>query len=345
MRPAFLYVARLGVLCAALVPSLAEACENCYNGCYVARETPQDIQMIMGDIVVNPDTAVGQRIAIGYFPIEQDKGLTCMGTNAMVGELPGSKLSSLGDNIYETNIAGIGIRLYREGERYIDVYYPHYLQGQNHPQNSSGRAYLEGGLFTVELIRLPGQVGAGPLKPGLYSTYWGDGSGPNRPILTSHVIGNSIRIVNAACKLDAGSRNIPINMGEVSKGAFKGVGSTLNERPFMISMSCVGGHESQWSTRKSDVGISFEYDADPSGAAGVIKNTASSDAAQGVGIQLLEASNGMPIAPHRILNVGQLRDSSDRYFNIGLTSRYYQTSSNISGGNVRSLATFNIVYQ
>lgn len=298
--------------------------------------------MVMPDVVVNPSAPPGTLLAQGRFQIEQDLGLVCRGTTSnMVGQLPGSQISKLGDNIYETNVQGIGIRLYREGERYIRTFYPHTLELKQYKRRPNGQAYLEGGSFYVELLRLPGPVGAGPLKPGLYSTYWGNGSGPGRPILTSHVIGNSIKIVNSTCEIDAGSRNIPINMGEVQKSQFKGVGSTLNERLFDIRMHCAGGNESQ---RTGDVGLSFAYERDASGIQGVIKNIATTDAADGVGIQLLEAC-GTPVATNSVVQTSGFNQIAKSTFNVGMMSRYYQTKSQVSGGNVNAQATFTVVYQ
>lgn len=335
---------RLTSLLACLISLPALACHDCINGCYVSREAPQDIKMIMPDVVVHPGSSPGTLLAQGRFQIERDNGLVCRGSNTMTGQLPNSKISKLGGNIYETNVPGIGIRLYREGEQYIRTFYPHIIEGKQSKRRSSGHSYLEGGSFYVELIRLPGPVGAGPLMPGLYSTYWGNGSGPGRPILTSHVIGNSIKIVNSTCEIDAGSRNIPINMGEVQKYQFQGVGSTLNEHGFNIILHCVGGNESQWSKRTGEVGLSFSYEQDTSNIKGVIKNMASTDAADGVGIQLLEA-RGTPVPTNGVIQAGRLNQSAESTFEVGMSSRYYQTKMHVSGGNVNSQATFTVVYQ
>lgn len=315
------------------------------NGCYVTTDTPQDIRMDLGNIVIQPDTKPGL-IKRQTFNIQESYSLFCINQNSMIGELPGSEPATNSEqHVYKTNVPGIGIRLYRQSYNgIISTYYPHRLSSYDSPR---GNAKLAAGYFIVEIFKLPGPTGAGTLKQGLYSTYWGDGTGPSKPILTSHVYANSIAIVNSTCSLDAGSRNIAVDLGEAPKYTFTGVGSTNNDRNFNIKVDCVGGNDSVWSQARGDVSLSFSYTPDPdtNASKGVIKNEANADRAQGIAVQLLDDRNGTPVTNGSNLYVGKLRADSATSFTVPMRAHFYQTKSQIAGGNVRSLATFNVVYQ
>lgn len=315
------------------------------NGCYVTTNTPQDISMNLGNIVIQPDTKPGL-IKRQTFNIQGSTKLICVNQNSMIGELPGSELATDSERyVYKTNVTGIGIRLYRQSySGQIKTFYPHVLTSNDgFPTNAT----LAAGYFIVEIFKLPGPTGAGTLKQGLYSTYWGNGTGPSKPILTSHVYANSIAIVNSTCSVDAGSRNIAVDLGEAPKYLFTGVGSTNNDRNFNIKVNCVGGNDSIWSQARGDVSLSFSYTPDPDTSTnkGVIKNEADKDRAQGIGVQLLDDRNSTPVANGSNLYMGKLRAESATSFTVPMRAHFYQTKSQIVGGNVRSLATFNVVYQ
>lgn len=338
-----LKTALMGLL-AALTFACIQDSEAAYNGCYVRTSTPQDISMDLGNIVIQPDTPVGL-IKRQTFNIVENKALYCGGHNFMYGELPGSEIAPNSEPyVYKTNVPGIGIRLYRQSYNgIISTYYPHVLEDYTGQHTSTK---LAAGYFVVEIFRLKGPTGAGALKPGLYSTYWGNGTGPSLPILTSHVLGNGISVVNSTCQVDTGSRNIAVDMGEAPKYLFTGVGSTVNERNFDININCVGGNDSVWSKARGDVSLSFNYTPDPdtSASLGVMKNNADRDGARGIGVQLLN-NRGLPVINESFLYVGKLRPDSQTRFNIPMKARFYQTRTQVNGGDVKSIATFNIVYQ
>ena len=300
--------------------------------------------MNLGAVVLRPDTPVGAVILKKSFYIPNKPVGYCNGNGgSAIGVIStGYPLSQLGNNIYETNIKGIGIRLYRHGDTRIDTFYPHELRLQG-----GGTPYsLDPGYFVVEIIRLPGPTGAGSLIAGLYSSYYLNASGPSKPILTSHVYGNSITIVNSTCMIDAGSRDISVDMGSVARNDFSGIGSTLNERNFNIRLNCLGGNDSEWSQKRGDVSLLFSYAPNPRwGNQGVIQPEGGKTSASGVGIQLLTGQSNTPVRNGDSVFAGHLSPDTRTTVTVPMKARYYQTDNHIAGGNVSALATFTLVYQ
>lgn len=339
----FLGATTLAILGAFASSAQARPGQNYGYGCNATIDQPQDITMNLGRIILRPDMAPGTVISAQQFPIGKEWVAECSGRGAMIGVLSTNySISELGNNIYKTNIPGIGLRLYRESKSgMIQTYYPHNIY-------YSGRAtlYLDPGFFTVEVIRLPGPTGAGRLNPGLYSVYYADNTGPSRPVLTSHVYGDGITIVNSTCSIDAGSRDITVDMGTVASKEFSGVGSTRNERNFNIRLNCVGGNESQWSQKRGDVSLAFSYTPNATwGNQGVIQPEQDQAAAQGIGIQLLTDKENRPVKNGDYVYGGRLSEFANATIDIPMKARFYQTNSKITGGSVSALTTFTIVYQ
>ncbi len=93
--------------------------------------TTKDISMAVGRVVVRPSDAVGTILRKATFPINPNNSTincTRYSTGTVRADLTQSyPISSLGNNIYTTNIPGIGIRLYREAQNSTNFsgYYPY----------------------------------------------------------------------------------------------------------------------------------------------------------------------------------------------------------------------------
>lgn len=326
-----------------IAPAQAHPGQSYGSGCNATVTQPQDIKMNLGRIVLRPDMAPGTVISSKQFPIGYEWVAECTGRGSMIGVLSNNySASELGNNIYKTNIPGIGLRLYRESKSgQIKTFYPHSI-----PYSGRVSLYLDPGFFNVEVIRLPGPTGAGMLNPGLYSVYYADNTGPSKPVLTSHVYGDGITIVNSTCTIDAGSRDITVDMGTVARKEFTGVGSTFNERKFNIRLNCVGGNESQWSQKRGDVSLAFYYSPNSSwGNQGVIEPEKGQNSAKGVGIQLLTDMESKPVKNGDYVFAGHLPQYTSASVDVPMKARFYQTDTKVSGGNVSALATFTVVYQ
>ncbi|MCE7507198.1 fimbrial protein [Alloalcanivorax xenomutans] len=322
----------VGVMVALLLSSLVPAIS--WADCRVnSGVRAQDINMTMGQVTLTPNVPVGTVLAMQEFPINRTGTIAnCSGGGYLIGETLIGSPSSYDPQIYTTNVQGIGIRLSRRiASDSLTVVYPHRLY-------RSTQVYLSDGYFRVEIIKIANQTGSGTLTSGQYTRYYGDGTGPGRPMLTSTLDASAITIVSSACEVDMGSRNIAVDFGTVSRSVFAGVGSTNTEREFQVGLSCVGPSHGQ-----DTVKLSFGYTPDPSGAAGVIKIDGGTEAASGVGIQLLDNRTSSPIANGERVELGTVTPG-DHQFQLPLKARYYQTAPIVNGGETRAIATFTIEY-
>ena len=173
-------LAALTVMGGVLLAQQASASCRIQNSWFVA----QDVTMDMGQIVILPSTPVGGVIKISE-PINQQNSVARCDRSGgrSIGEYVNAaqKRPVAGfSNVYETDVAGVGIRLYRDSGA-IQTYYPHTI---NFASNST--ISLVGGTFRIQLIKTAAQTGSGVIAPnGRFTTYYFDGDGAGRPVLTS----------------------------------------------------------------------------------------------------------------------------------------------------------------
>ena len=143
---------------------------------------------------------------------------------------------------------------------------------------------------------------------------------------------NAFTVITPACKLSTVS--VPVNMKEVDKTSFKGKGTTPspeNTQSFNIPMICNSG---------TAVSVRMEgniYDA----ANGVINTTSGSNAASGVGIQLLY--NNQPLQLGSDIAVGSSVTGGELL--IPLKARYFQTGERITPGIANGVVSFTMTYR
>lgn len=305
----------------------------------------QDVRMDLGAVVVKPDSPLNQPLVTKRFPITSNGSeirCTSGSTDTVIGELSNSP-RSLGNNIYSTNIPGIGIRLYREvsssNNNIQSTYYPHTLSISG---GAFGRTYsLAEGYFVVEIIKTAQNTGTGKLVQGKYSSYHLN-SLPSNPILTSHVYGDSITITTSSCEI-SGAKDKVVQLPTVANTGFKGIGTTQGAQPFDINIKCVGGKNLQ---QPEKISLSFDYDA-ANGTNNVLKNLAPDNIkAKGVGTQLVVKEPGVnkAIIKQEKVTVGNLNSEQQITYNLPLEARYYQTEATVTAGEVKSMATVTIQY-
>lgn len=166
-------LAALTVMGGVLLAQQASASCRIQNSWFVA----QDVTMDMGQIVILPSTPVGGVIKEISEPINQQNSVArCDWSGGRsIGEYVNAaqKRPVAGfSNVYETDVAGVGIRLYRDSGA-IQTYYPHTI---NFASNST--ISLVGGTFRIQLIKTAAQTGSGVIAPnGRFTTYYFDGDG------------------------------------------------------------------------------------------------------------------------------------------------------------------------
>ncbi len=188
-------------------------------------------------------------------------------------------------------------------------------------------AALEGGI-QVDFFKIgtltPGSIPSTQL--GSFANQINNGSWTPPPV---YINSAAITLIVKACSVTTTAITVP--MGEVSRSAFTGIGSTAATRDFTIPLDC-----------DASTNIRLQLDGTiASGQPTVLALTASASPpeATGVGIQVLYAGNpiqmGTPIAIGTTASVGP--------YDIPLQARYYQTGS-VTAGPANSTATFTITY-
>ena len=306
--------------------------------------TTVDISMNVGRVVVRPSDPVGTILRRASFPITPNSSvITCNSTGgqlqAVLSQNPALSPAG-GASVYNTNIKGIGIRLYRDagsGSNFSG-YYPY-----NRPVNS-GKYNLGAGFFVVEIIKTAASTGSGALTAGMYSSYHSRDD-VTKPFLTSTVSANAITIASSSCEL-LGEINKTVQLPTVSKSGFKGVGSTQGTQAFDLNFLCNGGENLTPYEQSNKISLNFDYALAPN-TTNVLANTAAaSTRASGVGIQLKTNYNNISkaIVKNEKLALGTVKSNQNIQYNVPLDASYYQTDAVVTPGKVSSVATVTIQY-
>lgn len=272
-----------------------------------------------GNVVVTRDAAEGSVIATAetgsynngnslafcdsaaYFAVQPTKWTT-----------PGSS----GQNVYNTNIPGVGIRL-----SINDNPIPYYLT-----TTSLMRIIIRN--IKAELIKT-GPVTGGVLDNGHLAIAY-DSRGP-LDIARVSLEGTNTIVNETSCRVT--TPNIEVNLNEHRKSDFSGPGTGTDWVPFSIGLYCS-------NTALIRVRIDAVADKD-AGVPGVIKLDSVQDGASGVGVQLWYSNENTPV----LFGQDYSRQSSGGDDLIKLKARYYQTQGNIKGGKANATATFTLSYK
>lgn len=295
----------------------------------------QDVNMMIGNITLDPNVGLGQNYISKRFTIENkaNSAADCdfWGGKGIGKILIGSPTAY--PNVYTTNVQGIGVRLYRDSG-IVQTFYPHFSEVND-------GSTLAPGQFIVDIVKIDQVTGSGPLTSGRYSIYYLDGDGPGRPRLTSTLDANGIVLVNPTCSIDQTTNNQTIDMGSIRASQLTAIGQTANERNVTLRLNCNGGN-----IKVQKVKLGFNYQADlQQGAKAVIANRSGIGDAKGIGIQLVASRDQSLVTNGRSVDVASTILNGTTYPELKLTARYYKTEANITPGEVYATVTFNIQYQ
>ncbi|MGO2390116.1 MULTISPECIES: fimbrial protein [Gammaproteobacteria] len=318
-----------------------------YAACTADRGfTTVDISMNVGRVVVRPSDAVGTILRRASFPITPNNSRISCDRNAGIIQAVLSQNPVLsptgGDSVYNTNIKGIGIRLYRDAGSGsgFSGYYPY-------SRNlSANQAYTLGaGFFVVEIIKTATSTGSGALTAGRYSSYHSRDD-VSKPFLTSTVYGNAITIASSSCEL-LGDVNKTVQLPTVNKSGFKGVGSTQGTQAFDLNFLCNGGENPTTYEESNKISLNFDYTVAANTTNVLANNAPVSTRAGGVGIQMTTNYNNVSkiIAKNEKLELGTVKSNQNIQYNVPLSASYYQTDSAVTPGKVSSVATVTIQYE
>lgn len=305
-----------------------------------------DISMNVGRVVVRPTDPVGTILSRSSFPINPNGStLSC---NFFGGQIQAvlSKNPSLspagGDSVYDTNIQGIGIRLYRDAGNGSNFsgYYPY---SRSLSSNTTYR--LGEGFFVVEIIKTANLTGSGALSAGRYSSYYSRDD-VNEPFLTSTVYGSAITIASSSCEL-LGEVNKTVQLPTVNKTGFTGVGSTQGAQEFYLNFVCNGGENLTSDQQSTAISLNFDYEPADNTTNILANNAPESIRSGGVGVELKTNYNnsGSRVERNENLELGDVQSNQNRQFNVPFIASYYQTESVVTPGDVSSLATVTVEYE
>ncbi|BAV76349.1 putative fimbrial adhesin [Pseudomonas chlororaphis subsp. aurantiaca] len=296
-----------------LLPGAARAACNFTSG------TSTSVSLNFGTVTVQRDTPVGTVLATTSVPSSSGT-IRCTTTFNYLGALDIFRTpSSYGNNVYDTNIQGVGLQLTMGG--YASSAFPF----------TKSRGAISGlivaGTVSANLIKTSsGAVGGGNLNVGRLGTVSLD------TLLTTTInLTGTNTIAPVACSVTNTTINVP--MGNVQRSTFTGVGYEGNPVQFFIPLNCDA------ATR-----VNFQIDAtaDSSGVPGVmaINSSATGNAASGVGIRITRS--GAPVAFGTVIPVGTVANAG--MYNIPLIAQYYQTLPNVTAGQANGTATFTMTY-
>ncbi|ELW2862238.1 fimbrial protein [Salmonella enterica] len=298
---------------------------SCGYAAGVSGEVPGYISF--GSVVVQRDAAVGSVIATAttgaYHGGNTLAGCTTAWTYHWELSTWGT-LSTLGSNIYNTNLPGIGIRLTNSSSGKVLPY--------DQSQKSNSYIYIGGNGIKAELIKT-GDITSGTLSTGVLARASALAAS-SQLYFANATLNGSNTVSSAACSVNTPQVDVPL--GQHQKSEFSGVGSATEWEMFSIGLDC---------DKSARINVQIDATQEPSNVPGVMKldSTADDVAASGVGVQVYFAPDDSAV------QFGQ-----SRYYDISpnggaetvqLKARYYQTSSAITAGTANATATFTLAYR
>ncbi|WP_392553492.1 fimbrial protein [Orbus wheelerorum] len=288
----------------------------------------------MGIVVVNPNLNVGDIIAQQTFPYGETQILFYCNKGDYLEAAVNTALFTTNNNqIYQTNIPGVGIQLIRNNSTYPYMY----------AAKTTNNIYLPSGNFYVKLYKTAEAVGSGVLSSGNYTTYGPEGGGLAASGLTTYMSANGTKIVSPSCSVVSGAQQ-NVYLEPINNTKLTTVGSTAGDTNFKIELKCSGGSSVNSGFDNISMAFSGTIPTNLSNADGVLANDADSSGAQGVGIQVLD-SQKKPLEFEKKYIVGSLATSETVYFvSPNYIARYYRYGSSITPGVVDAKMIFNITY-
>ncbi|WP_058911249.1 fimbrial protein [Entomohabitans teleogrylli] len=282
------------------------------------------VEVNFGNIIVQRDAAVGTVIGTANTG-DFNNGRSIAGCDVpwtFAWEIRQWRtLSSSGNNIYNTNIPGVGIRLVM-GTSGRHLPFQIDFPALNYPILSNVR---------VELIKT-GNISGGTLTPGMLA----------QAVIVNQFPMANIRLTGtntvsaAACSVTTPGVNVA--MGDHDKREFRGLGTGTGTgwTRFNISLNC---------NRNARINVRIDATPDPINRPGVMRldRAPGNMAATGVGIELWYQHINVPV------QFGQERfyyqSPSGGNEIVQLQARYYQTGATITAGKANATATFTLTYK
>jgi type 1 fimbria pilin len=301
-------------------------------GCAIDRGAIQaNYTVNFGTITIQQDSSIpnGTVLATQTTPSQNTNIAYCYKPYMYTYLLKYAGAAALGNNIYSTNVPGIGIRtqLLRMFAVRPSNYYKNNVTGPIHTGQGDGRDYS-----VVEIIKT-GNISAGTLNGGIIGSIQYSPRTRGAPYIDAYnvYLGTAvIRIGSCTVK----NTNINVPLGRYLKRDFHGVGSLSVNKNFTIPLSCNAG---------TKVHMRIDAAADGSGAPGVIALTSNKSKASGIGVQVLLSDGTTPVTLGKTLDLPTATVAGN--YNVNMQARYYQTQKTVTPGTANAMATFTMTYR
>lgn len=274
-----------------------------------------------GNIVVQRDAPVGSVLATATTgPYNGSRRVAGCTENWVFRWEPTQwkTLHPQGNNVYETNIPGVGIR----------ITYKNWFVPRDFDLPAS-YVVIDGEGIKATLFKM-GPISGGTLTPGVLAR----ASVRNQFYIANATLGGNNTITTTACNIT--TPNVDVDMGRYDKSLFNGQGSTSEWRFFSIGLNC---------DKDARINVRFDATKDPSNIAGVMKldNTDDAVTAAGIGVQLyFEPNNSPALLGQEQFYYTSLYGGAEV---VKLKARYYQTEPSIKAGLANATATFTLTYK
>lgn len=238
----------------------------------------------------------------------------------------------LANNVYQTSIPGIGVRLRWTA---FEAYFPVGFQNLN-PYITVGPGQLR-----FELVK------TGPItQSGTLSGEIGKGTvlnGGNFQFASIRISG-SIEVTPKKPTCSVATPSVSVTFPPVPSKVFTGVGSFAPEKPFSIGLTCSGGVP----PATINVGVTLTDQSNLANRSDTLSLTSTSTA-KGVGIQVLNGATVIQYGPSSSVwgsqNQWVAGATGNGSFTIPLNARYVQTGPTVTAGTANGLASFTMSYQ
>ncbi|QLR79177.1 fimbrial protein [Citrobacter freundii] len=233
-----------------------------------------------------------------------------------------SKSSSGGNNVYSTNIPGVGIRITNDASGKVIPY----------DQSQAAESYIIVRGIKVELIKT-GDIAGGTLDTGMLAR----ASIVGQFYFANVTLNGVSTIASESCSVTTNPVNVAL--GKHDKSEFNGTGTGTGWQTFNIGLNCS-------KSARINVRIDATADGDATGVPGVIKLDSNPVNASGVGVQLEyfdENNSPQSVQLGQDQYYGSSSSEGDKL--IQLQARYYQTTQTIIPGKADATATFTMSYK
>ena len=281
-------------------------------------------------IAFDPSLPIGSTLWSGSVNAVGSGGGFCTGGTFRI-DFKGTH-AYLGNNLYDSGIAGIGYRLkFTNPSACTKDWWPAYCI-------DAWSGTMTSHSLLVELVKTGTIVGGGSLT-GLFAQW-----AVNTERYLGYTWSGSVTVKPVIPTCAVATPSVPVPLGTVPAGRFSGMGSTSDPKNFVIALQCSGGD----AGRSTEVYLTLTDQTKLSNRSAVLSLTADSTA-QGVGIQVKSAAAVISYGPDSAAadNPNRWRAGAavNGLFNIPMTASYVQTGSAVKGGSANGRATFTMSYQ